>query len=64
MRYRARLVADVAIEAENVVEARRLAKSLRVIPSRVGARRNPKDRDFIAYKVEVGETRVDLAKVP
>jgi hypothetical protein len=46
--------ARLEIEAENVVDAFRLARSVQVIGERIGARRpGPHDRDFITHSISV-----------
>jgi hypothetical protein len=57
MKYIVTLVAHFEIEAESVVHARRVSRSIRAIGERIGRGRSIKERDLIPYAVrKVSET--------
>jgi hypothetical protein len=51
-RYTFRADVTIAIEADNIAHAWRLARKVRVIGSRLGSARPPKNRDRINYSIE------------
>jgi hypothetical protein len=62
VRYRIRIIGDVLVEAENVMQAHHVAKRIRVFGERSGRRRMAKDRDSIRYEVSVLSTYVSLPR--
>lgn len=52
MRYRATLIANFAIEAENIAQAKRIAKYIRAIGERYGVSRVGNSRDFIPHRID------------
>jgi hypothetical protein len=63
MRYAATLVAEYTIEAENIVEARRVARRIRSIGEVYGSRRVvDNDRDPSRYRVALEQETVRVRR--
>ena len=62
MKYRAILTAEIEIEAENIVEAKRLSKDVRVIGDRIGARYPKNNRECVQYSVQTVSQHIKVTK--
>lgn len=62
MRYLATLHAEFEIEAENIVEARRLAGKIKAIGQVIGCRRPEHNRDLVHYSVEKTSSTVKVKR--
>jgi hypothetical protein len=62
-RYVATLVAEFAIEAENIAQARKAAKVIRSLGERAGARSpGPHDKHLTRYNIDLVLERVDVRR--
>jgi len=61
-KYKFTVTADVYIEAENIAQAIKLAKKVKVIGDRVGGSKHRKDRDTIMYQIDVDNPQISIDK--
>lgn len=64
MKYTATLTAVFTIQAENIVEARRVAKRIRAMGEVAGSRRPPKNRDTVRYAVDLSSETLTVRPEP